>query len=52
MSLISCRFELKPKWRKYFLLSVLGKKNGDAIYDYVIFTIKNTQFYIPVITLS
>ena len=31
---------------------MLGKKNGDAVYDYVIFTIKDTKFYSPVVTLS
>ena len=45
VSLINCRFELKPKRTKHFVSSVLGKKNGDAIYDNVIFTIKDTKLY-------
>ena len=55
MSLINCKIELKLKWTKYFVLSVDGNENdvndnNNAIN--IIFTIKYTKLYVPVVTLS
>ena len=55
MSLINCKIELKLKWTKYFVLYVGGNENdinnnNNAIN--IIFTIKYTKLYVPVVTLS
>ena len=55
MSLINCKIELKLKWTKYFVLPVGGNENdinnnNNAIN--IIFTIKYTKLYVPVVTLS
>ena len=55
MPLLSCKVELKLKWTKYYILSVAGSENninnkGNA--NIIIFTIKDTKLYVPVITLS
>ena len=52
MSLINCRVELKLEGTKYFVLSAGGNDNVDANLDNIIFTIKGTKFYGPVVTLS
>ena len=50
MPLINCKVELKLKWTKYCILSVAGNENN--INENIIFTIKETKLYIPVVTLS
>ena len=53
MPLISCKLESKLKWTKYCALSTAGEdnvNNGDS--SNVIFTIKGTILYLPVITVS
>ena len=46
--------ELKFRWIKYCVLSVLGNENDDANVDSnnIIFTIKDTKLCFPVVTLS
>ena len=51
MPLINRKFWLKLKWTKYCVLSVGGANNADAKPNNIIFTIKDTKFYIPVVTL-
>ena len=53
MQLINCEVELKLKWSKYCVLSAAGvdNVNGNAN-DNIIFTIKDTKLYVPVVTLS
>ena len=53
MSLINCKVELKLRWKKYCVLSVNGTDNtkyNDS--NNIIFTIKDTKLYVPVVTLS
>ena len=54
MPFINCKVELKLRWIKHCVLSVLGDKNNDANVDStnIIFTIKDTKSYVPVVTLS
>ena len=51
MPLINCKVELKLKWTIYCALSAAGADNADANSN-IIFTIKDTKLYVPVITLS
>ena len=54
MPLINCKVELKLlKWSNYCVLSTAGNdkaNNGNG--DNIIFTITETKFYAPVVTLS
>ena len=43
---------LKIKWTKYCVLTAAGADNNDANYNNIIFTIKNTRLYVPLVTLS
>ena len=52
MPLIKCKVELKLKWTKYCVLTAAGTDNNDANYNNIIFTIKNTRLYVPLVTLS
>ena len=54
MTLIHCKVELKLRWMKHCVLSVLDNENYNANVDSnnIIFTIKDTKLYIPVVTLS
>ena len=52
MPLIKCKVELKLKWTKYCVLTAAGADNNDANYNNIIFTIKNTRLYVPLVTLS
>ena len=51
MPLIDCKVELKLKWEKYYVLSAVGNDNTNANTNNIIFTIKNTKLYVPVVTL-
>ena len=55
MPLISSKVELKFRWTKHCVLSVLAVANVDN-YDgdnsNKIFTVKDTKLYVPVVTLS
>ena len=53
MPLINCKVEIKLRWTKYCVLSVAGADNiNDNDSDNVIFTIKDTKLYVPVVSLS
>ena len=58
MPSINCKVELKLKWTKYCVLSAAGadNANGDVNDNIngnnIIFTIKHTKLYVPVVTLS
>ena len=52
MSLIICKVKLKIKWTKYGVLSAAGAGNTDANPNNVIFTIKDANLYVPVVTLT
>ena len=52
MSLINCKVELKLKGTNHWVLSANGNDNDDANSNNIIFTIKVTKLYIPVVTLS
>ena len=53
MPLINCKVELKLKWTKYSVLSTAGADNtNDTNSNNIIFTIKDTKLYVPVVTLS
>ena len=51
MPLINCNVELKFKWMKNCVLSVLGKENADAN-SHIIFTLKDTTLHVPIVTLT
>ena len=53
--MINCKVESKLKWGKYCVLSEAGNYNNineNANADNIIFTIKGTKLYVPVVTLS
>ena len=56
--LINCKVELKLKWTKYCVLSAVGAENvndnvnNNAIGNDIIFSIKETKLYVPLVTLS
>ena len=53
MPLINCKVELKLRRRKHCVLSVAGTDNVNGNNDdNIIFAIKDTKLYVPVITLS
>ena len=53
MPLINCKVEIKLRWTKYCVLSVAGADNtNDNDSDNIIFTIKDTKLYVPVVSLS
>ena len=52
MSLINCKVELKLKWSNYCVLSATGNDNANGNDDNIIFSIKDTKLYDPVVTLS
>ena len=44
--------ELKLKWTKYYLLPAAGADNNDANSNDIIFIIKGTKLYVPVVTFA
>ena len=50
--LINCKAELKLKQTNYCVMSPAGDDNNNDRDDKVIFTIKQTRLYVPVVTLS
>ena len=50
---INWKAELKLKWRKYCVLTAAADDNTNNIdYSNIIFTIKDTKLYVPVITIT
>ena len=52
MSLINGKVQLKLKWKHYCVLSAAGAENNDTNSNNIIFSIKDTKLYVPVVTLS
>ena len=54
MPLINCKAERKLTWTKHCVLSVAGTDNTNGSNDKnnIIFTIKNTKWCVPVVSLS
>ena len=54
MPLINCKVELKLKWTNYCVLSpaVEDNVNGNDNDNNIIFTIKDTKLYVPLVILS
>ena len=52
MNLINNKVELKHQWTKRCVLAAAGGNNTNANSDNIIFTIKNTEMFVPVVTLS
>ena len=50
MPLNNCTIELKLKWTNYCVLSAAGNDNTNANPNNIIFTIKDTKLYVPVVT--
>ena len=50
--LINCKVELKLKWEKYCVLAAAGFDNVDEDSDNIIVSIKDTDLYVLVGTLS
>ena len=51
-SLINCKVELKLQQTKYYVLLVSGADNISDNSNHIVFTIKDTKSYVPVVTLS
>ena len=51
MPLINCKIDLKLEQTKHFALAAAGNNNTDANPNNIMFTIKNTKLYAPVVTL-
>ena len=51
MAFINCKVELKLKWTKYCVLSAGGNDNVNDNSNNIIFTIKDTKLFVPVVTL-
>ena len=52
MPLINCIVQLKLKWMENYVLSANGADNADVDSNNIIFTIKDTELCVPVVTLS
>ena len=54
MPLINCKVEVKLRWTKYCVSSVLGNENDNANTDSdkCFFTIKDTNLNVPAVTIS
>ena len=52
MLLINYKVELKLKWMNHCFLSAFDNNNTDADPNNIIFTIKDTKLYVPIVTLS
>ena len=52
MTLINCKTELRLTWKKHCALSASININANANPNNIIFTIKDTKQYVPVVTLS
>ena len=50
--LINCKRELKRKWTYQCVLSADGNDKTDANPNNFIFTMKDKEFYVPVVKLS
>ena len=52
MPFINCKVELKLRWTKQFVLALAGVENDNAHSNNLIFTIKDTKLYVPVVIAS
>ena len=52
MPLINGKVELRYKWTKYCILAEAGADSVNANSNNIIFTIKDTKVYVPVVKLS
>ena len=52
MPLINCKVELELKLTKYCVLSAVGADNANASLNNIIFIVKDTKLYVPVVALS
>ena len=48
---IKCEVELKLKWRKYSAFAAADNDNTNANPNNIIFTNKDTQLYVPIVSL-
>ena len=52
IQLNNCKVQLKSWWTKYCFLAAAGNDNANDNANNIIFTIKDTKLYVPVVTLS
>ena len=52
MQIINYKVELRLKWKKYCVLSAADADGNDTNSNNIIFTMKATKLYIPVLNLS
>ena len=52
MSLINGKIELNSRWKKYCLLTAATADNNNANSNNIISNIKDTKFYVLVVTFS
>ena len=50
--MVNCKVELKLKWAKHYVLTVVGTDNADANCDNIIFTKKDAKLFISVVSIS
>ena len=52
--MVNCKVEFKLRWTKHCVLCVLGHENDNTNVDFnnIIFTIKYTKLFVPIVTLS
>ena len=51
MPLINCKVELKLKWIRHCVLASTDNYNTNSNCDNIIFTVKETKLYVPVVML-
>ena len=52
LPLINCKIEINVNWTKYCALSANDNNNANDNPNNIVFTIKDTTLYVPVVTLS
>ena len=50
--MVNCEFELKPKWTKFRVLTVVGNDNTNGNPSNIKFPMNYTELHVPVVTLS
>ena len=51
MPLINCKVKSKLRWAKHFAFAFAGGESNNADSNNIVFTIKDTKLYNPVVTL-
>ena len=52
MEFTNCKIELKLKWTKHSVLASTRTNNANTNPNNIIFTLKGTKLYVPILTFS